>query len=64
MKKFMIRQGDILIEAAEIPTGATSLKTERKRHVLAYGEATGHAHAAVAWTFNMKPEEYNPLVES
>lgn len=39
------RQGDVLIETvAEIPAGATPKRTA----VLAYGEATGHAHRVEA----------------
>jgi quercetin dioxygenase-like cupin family protein len=38
----MYRQGDLLIEAAEIPEGAKALATR----VLAEGEITGHAHVA------------------
>jgi hypothetical protein len=41
-----IRQGDVaLIPVTAIPAGATEIKTESKRIVLAYGEVTGHAHA-------------------
>ena len=37
----LLRQGDVLIETvAEIPAGAT----RRASSILAYGEATGHAH--------------------
>ena len=36
----MFRQGDLLIEAANIPAGAKALATR----VLAEGEVTGHAH--------------------
>lgn len=40
------RHGDVFLrEVAEIPTGATPLKRDRGRVVLAYGEVTGHAHA-------------------
>ena len=45
-KQTIIRQGDVsLIKVAAIPAGATEVKTEQKRVVLAYGEVTGHAHA-------------------
>jgi len=37
----MYRQGDLLIEVANIPEGAKALAT----HILAKGEVTGHAHA-------------------
>ena len=48
MKKepFLIRQGDVgLIAVDEIPADAIEQKREGGRVVLAYGEATGHAHA-------------------
>lgn len=42
----MYRQGDVLIvECDEIPKAATEVKRDGGRVVLAYGEATGHAHA-------------------
>jgi hypothetical protein len=41
----LIRQGDVLIiPVATIPTDTTPVKRDRGRVVLAYGEATGHAH--------------------
>ena len=44
----MYRQGDVLVVAiAAIPQGAKMEQTNG-RIVLAYGEATGHAHAIVA----------------
>lgn len=40
------RQGDILIvRIGELPEGVRPLPRDRGRIVLAYGEATGHAHA-------------------
>jgi len=40
------RQGDVLlITTDQIPPGLTSVPRDRGRVVLAYGEATGHAHA-------------------
>jgi hypothetical protein len=42
----MYRQGDVLVVAFEgIPRRAKSVDRDRGRVVLAYGEATGHAHA-------------------
>ena len=41
----MYRQGDVMIRLVEeIPTGAKERKAVKGRHVLAEGEATGHAH--------------------
>jgi hypothetical protein len=41
----MYRQGDVLVVAVEaIPVAATPVDRDRGRVVLAYGEATGHAH--------------------
>jgi len=42
----MARQGDILIVGitGELPRGARELRREAGGIVLAYGEATGHAH--------------------
>lgn len=41
----MYRQGDVLLIAKSIPRGAKPGKRDKGRIVLAYGEATGHAHA-------------------
>jgi hypothetical protein len=42
----MYRQGDVLVVAVdEIPRRAKAVDRDRGRVVLAYGEATGHAHA-------------------
>jgi hypothetical protein len=46
MKPKMFRQGDVLIRKINrVPKGAKPVKLEGGRIVLAYGEATGHAHA-------------------
>lgn len=40
------RQGDVLLYPEKLPAGVELIKpSEEKRHVLAYGETTGHAHA-------------------
>lgn len=40
------RQGDVGIqEMQEIPAAAKKQRRKNNRHVLAYGEVTGHAHA-------------------
>jgi len=46
-KRFMCRQGDVLVQAVDaIPGDAVEQKRDDgKRIVLAYGEVTGHAHA-------------------
>lgn len=41
----MYRQGDVLVIPKPIPSGAVPGKRDKGRIVLAYGEATGHAHA-------------------
>ena len=42
----MIRQGDVLVLAIPaIPKGAKAVATDNGRHILAYGESTGHAHS-------------------
>ena len=42
----MYRQGDVLVVAVDgIPKWARPVLRDRGRVVLAYGEATGHAHA-------------------
>lgn len=41
------RQGDVLLAMEKIksvPTGATEIKPDGNRIVLAYGEVTGHSH--------------------
>lgn len=44
MTNFMIRQGDVMLERLEsLPEGAEKQK-DKKRIVLALGEATGHMH--------------------
>lgn len=40
----MYRQGDVLIAGAAIPSDAIEIKPGQRGHVLAEGEATGHAH--------------------
>ncbi|HEY6140378.1 MAG TPA: hypothetical protein VI670_21700 [Thermoanaerobaculia bacterium] len=41
-----IRQGDVLlVEVEQIPRGGRLVARDAGRVVLAYGEATGHAHA-------------------
>jgi len=46
---FSARQGDvILVEVDAIPAKAQEVPRDRGRIVLAYGEATGHAHAITA----------------
>src|SRR6266568_8635268 len=43
-----IRQGDVLLQLQNIksvPAGASEIKPDGNRIVLAYGEVTGHAHA-------------------
>ena len=43
---FHVRQGDVLlVEVARVPETARQVARDRGRVVLAYGEATGHAHA-------------------
>jgi hypothetical protein len=45
----MYRQGDVLLIRQEhLPDGAKELQREPSRIVLAYGEATGHAHVVSA----------------
>lgn len=42
----LYRQGDVYLFADKLPAGVEMVKpSEEKRHVLAYGETTGHAHA-------------------
>lgn len=44
----LIRQGDVLlIPVATIPDGCKTVPLDAGRVILAYGEATGHAHAIV-----------------
>lgn len=46
MTRFIVRQGDVLIFAAEIPNDTCVVDRDgRGRIILAEGEATGHAHA-------------------
>lgn len=44
----MLRQGDVYIIPAAVPEGASEVGRDNGRVVLAYGEATGHAHALVS----------------
>lgn len=42
----MMRQGDVmLVRVGRLPKGAKPRAAEGGRHILAHGEATGHAHA-------------------
>lgn len=44
----ILRQGDVLLKRVKsIPDGAKPVQRESGRIVLAYGEATGHAHAVM-----------------
>ena len=58
----MFRQGDVLLVAVlRAPEGCTPIPDEGGRHVLAHGEATGHAHAVEereARTFTHEGERY------
>jgi hypothetical protein len=45
----LYRQGDVALRRIDsIPTDATPIPRHGGRHVLAYGEVTGHAHAIAA----------------
>lgn len=41
---FQVRQGDVFLQASQIPTSAQPIEM-KGRVVLALGEVTGHAHA-------------------
>ena len=44
----LYQQGDVLIETVEtIPEGVMAVERQGGRHILAEGEATGHAHAVL-----------------
>jgi hypothetical protein len=46
MKHTTVRQGDVLVRACEtIPGSAMPVAAEKKRLILARGEATGHNHS-------------------
>lgn len=46
MNRFQARQGDVFIqEVTEIDKMANEHPMDNGRHILAYGEITGHAHA-------------------
>lgn len=44
-KPIMCRQGDVLLIADETAEAGEAVPLDKGRIVLAYGEATGHAHA-------------------
>lgn len=46
----VFRQGDLLIVQAELPRGGKKRKAQNGRHILAYGEQTGHHHSVGAAT--------------
>ena len=49
MKTIQLRQGDVLLEVVDaIPSGAKAVPPQNGKHVLAEGEATGHAHTVEA----------------
>lgn len=49
MKKWIARQGDVMIErVSEIPADAKPKQKDNGRVILAYGEITGHAHRIAA----------------
>lgn len=45
MKNFQARQGDVLVIAVDQLPQAAAAKPVGNNHILAYGEASGHAHA-------------------
>lgn len=46
MKPQQIRQGDVQLQPVDsLPAGCTEVPADGNRIVLAYGQATGHAHA-------------------
>ena len=74
----LYQQGDVLIESAEaIPPNALPRARRNGRHILAEGEATGHAHAVAddievfesagvlycraAAPFTVRHEEHKPI---
>lgn len=74
----LYQQGDVLIEAVEaIPPNALPRGSRNGRHILAQGEATGHAHAVAddiqlfgsgdalycraAAPFTVRHEEHKPI---
>ena len=60
----MFRQGDVLlIPVAAIPPRAKAVEAEGGRIVLAYGEATGHAHAIAAPGARLFSEGTNRFLE-
>ena len=53
-----VRQGDVLlVPVDEIPEAATVVPRDQGRVILAYGEATGHAHAFEAFAATLLQEE-------
>jgi hypothetical protein len=42
------RQGDVLLERVEHDVKGKKIRATKKRHILAHGEATGHAHTVDA----------------
>lgn len=57
----MIVQGDVFLTRAEIPAGARCRMPGKRGHVLAEGEATGHAHTIEA-TPDVKLYERNGVL--
>ena len=54
----MVRQGDVLLVPVDvIPASAKPVARDRGRVVLAYGEATGHAHAIVVLGGHPTPDD-------
>ncbi len=58
MTPSQVRQGDVLlVPVDEIPEAATVVPRDQGRVILAYGEATGHAHAFEAFAATLLQDE-------
>jgi len=64
-KTMLYQQGDVLIETVDaIPQGMVETEKVNGRHILAEGEATGHAHACVDDNVTLYGEFGNLFVEA
>ena len=54
-----LRQGDVFLVPATIPPDAAPVARDAGRVILAYGEATGHAHAVAAPTATLLTDPKN-----
>lgn len=63
MKKYQVRQGDVLVQATTSTATGKEVPRKNGRVILAHGEATGHAHAIAENGATLRTTEQATLLE-